>query len=207
MINIKGMTLVVFSLIVIVVSLNTKAEAAVNFYGGLEVSLINKTSYTSADTSDIRKFKTNNTDTKLVVKQSKPGLNAFFGGRLNEYFGAELGYSMIQPAKGTGQPGEATNRVSNLYVDFLWYMPLASQLDLIISVGMGGLKSKASVIGASFQNLSALTRRKISYRAGLGTQYDFTDNWATRGMLRYQKGNPAFLRGDVSLSVGVVYTF
>ena len=187
---------------------NAHSFGETKFNLGAEISVLNKTNYNSGNTNDLNNFKTNATDTKLAIKKSKPGANIFVGARFNKNVGLELGYGMIQKVKGTGIAGnQATNKVSNLYADVLGYMPVATKVNLIGSVGIGALKSKANVVNASFQDLGSLNKRKVSYRVGAGAQYDFCENWATRAMVRYQKGNKAFLKSNVSVAVGAVYTF
>jgi opacity protein-like surface antigen len=181
---------------------------ATRFNLGGEISLLNKTSYSNANTADLNKFKAAPTDSKLVIRKNKPGVNVFVGARFNENLGAEIGFGFIGKVKGTAIGNrQATNKVSNIYADILGYVPVASKVDLIGSIGLGRLKSKPDVTGATFINKDVLTKTKVGVRVGAGAQYNIDNNWAARAMVRYQKGNKNFLKSNTSVSVGAVYTF
>ena len=175
---------------------------------GGELSLLNKTTYSNANTADLNNFRSSNGDSKLVIRKNKPGVNVFLGARFNENLGAEVGFGFITKAKGTAQSNrQATNKVSNLYADALGFMPVSSKVDLIGAVGLGRMKSKADVAGATFANKALLNKAKVGVRVGAGAQYNVNENWGTRAMVRYQKGNKNFLKSNTSVSVGAVYTF
>lgn len=175
---------------------------------GMEMSVLNRTAYTSSNAVDINRFKSSNSDTTLVIRKNKIGFNIFANARLNQVVGFELGYGIILKVSGTAQGGNtATNKISNTYVDMLGYMPVAVRVNLIGSIGAGLLKSNANVTNVTFVNLEALNKAKIGYRVGAGAQFDIDGNWATRFMLRYQKGNSDFLKSNTSLSLGVFYMF
>jgi len=175
---------------------------------GGELSLLNKTTYSNANTADLNNFRSSNGGSKLVIRKNKPGVNVFLGARFNENLGAEVGFGFITKTKGTAQGNrQATNKISNLYADALGFMPVSSKVDLIGSVGLGRMKSKADVAGATFTNKALLNKAKVGVRVGAGAQYNVNENWGTRAMVRYQKGNKNFLKSNTSVSVGAVYTF
>jgi opacity protein-like surface antigen len=175
---------------------------------GGELSVLNKTSYSTANTPDLNAFKSSNSDSKLVIRKNKPGVNVFVGARFTENLGMELGFGFIQKVKAGAQLNRnASNKVSNLYADVLGYMPVSAKVDLIGAVGVGRLKSKPDVSNYPFANKTALTKTKVGVRFGAGAQYNVTENWAARAMVRYQKGNKNFLKGNTSLSVGALYSF
>ena len=175
---------------------------------GGELSLLNKTSYSNANTADLNAFKSSSADGKLAIRKNKPGVNVFVGARFTEHLGAELGFGFISKVKsGVQLNRQASNKISNLYADVLGFMPVASKVDLIGSLGIGRLKSKPDVSSFTFTNKAALTKTKVGLRAGLGAQYNITENWGTRAMVRYQKGNKNFLKSNTSVSVGALYTF
>lgn len=175
---------------------------------GGELSLLNKTTYSNANTADLNNFRSSNGGSKLVIRKNKPGVNVFLGARFNENLGAEVGFGFITKTKGTAQSNrQATNKISNLYADALGFMPVSSKVDLIGSVGLGRMKSKADVAGATFTNKALLNKAKVGVRVGAGAQYNVNENWGTRAMVRYQKGNKNFLKSNTSVSVGAVYTF
>lgn len=178
------------------------------FYFGGEVSLYNKPSYSTANTTDLNYFKSSNSDSKLVISQNEPGFNLFAGARFNESIGGEIGFGLIQTEKGDAQNNrQATNKINNWYIDFFGFMSIATEVDLVGSVGLGCMTSNANVEGVTFQNKETFNKSTYGYRIGGGVQYNFATNWATRAMIRYQDGNKNFLRNMVSISVGALYTF
>lgn len=178
------------------------------FNAGGEISIINRVSYNNGSSSDLNNFKTSNSAGKLAIKKNEPGVNIFVGARFNRYLGAEIGFGLIQNASANVQNGGvASNKINNYYIDLLGFLNIASQVDLVGDVGIGWLQSKANVTNATFVNLSELTKTKLGIRAGGGLQYYFAPSWATRAMLRYQDGNQNFLKGNVSFSLGILYTF
>jgi len=101
-----------------------------------------------------------------------------------------------------------TNKVNNFYADVLGYVPVASKVSLIGSLGVGFNKSKLSAVPAGYVVSSTAQKRKLAARIGAGAQYDFCENWAARAMVRYQKNSKkALQRSNTSLAVGAVYTF
>jgi opacity protein-like surface antigen len=187
---------------------NAGAFDDTRFNVGGEISVFNRTAYNNTNTSDLNNFKTSNSASKLAIRKNKPGVNVFLGARFNEYVGAEVGFGFIQQVKANVQNNRtATNKISNIYADLLGYANVAPKVDLIGSVGIGMLKSKSSVPGATFVNQNALNKGKVGVRLGVGAQYNFDTNWAARAMFRYQKGNTSFLKSNTSVSVGALYIF
>ncbi len=177
------------------------------FNVGGEISVFNRNSYNSNNTSDLNNFKTSNSAGKLAIRKNEPGINVFVGTRAG-YLGLEAGFGFIKQVKANVQNGfTATNKISNIYVDVLGFLNIARDVDLIGAVGLGSLKSKADVQGATFVSKNSLNKHKIGLRAGGGVQYNFDENWSTRAMVRYQKGNKAFLKSNISVSVGALYSF
>ncbi len=176
------------------------------FNAGLEISFINRTSYNSSGV-DQSFFKAQPTDTKLAIQKNEPGVNAYVGARFSENWGGQVGFSFIQEASANVPYGQATNKISNIYLDGLGLVNIAQNLDMLGLVGFGMLKSAPNVTNASFGDMSALTKRKIGIRLGGGLQYYFADQWATRITLIYQKGNADFLKTLWSAAIGLVYTF
>ena len=178
-----------------------------SFYVGGEISIINRTSYNDGDSSDLNNFKTSNNAGKLAIQKNEPGVNILVGARFNEYVSGEVGFSFIDKASANVQNGgEASNKISNVFLDVLGYLTIAPLVDLVGSIGIGEMKSKANVTNATFYDLDNLTKSKIGIRVGGGLQYYFADAWATRAMVRYQEGNQNFLKSNISFSVGILYT-
>jgi len=166
---------------------------------GAELSLRNKTSINGAK----------------GFEKNKLGANFFVGARLNKEFGAELGYGFITKTKeaasnNANQIVNVTHKVRNVYIDALGYFPVNACTDIIGSVGIGRYKSKLDMPTPSSQYAAFINRAnkaKLGIRVGLGAQYNFCDNWSTRAMIRYQRGNKHFLRRNVSIAIGAAYAF
>lgn len=175
---------------------------------GGDISVLNWTSYNNGNSSDINNFKESSSSNKLAIRKNAPGVNIYLGIRMNEYVGMQVGFSFIDQVSGNTQNGlRATNKVSNIYLDLLGFLNIAAKVDMTGLVGVGGLKSKSNVNGATFINLNALNKQKAGVRFGGGLQYNFAESWASRAMLIYQKGNPEFLKSLISVSLGIIYTF
>lgn len=175
---------------------NAQTNKGMGFNLGAELSVINKPSI--------------NKDIEAEgFKKNKIGMNFFLGSRFDENFGVELGYGFITKTKEFGDDGViATHKVRNMYIDALGYVPVASSVDLIGTVGVGRFKSKLESPepeDAAFIN--SANKAKVGLRVGLGAQYNFCSNLSGRAMLRYQKGNKNFFKSNTSVSVGGVYTF
>lgn len=175
---------------------------------GIEMSIWNKTSYSSANTSDLNYFRTQNNSGDLVIRKNRPGFNFFVTAQFIENLGMELGYGYIVKVIATAQNNnQASNKIQNLYLDFLGFLPVAERVNLIASVGVGMLKSSANVTNVTFADLDALEKVKSGFRFGGGASYTLNDKVSFRGMLRYQYGNKYFLTSNTSLSLGILYTF
>lgn len=175
---------------------------------GGEISVLNWTSYSNSNNSDVNQFKESFTSDKLAIRKNTVGVNIYLGMRINENVGMQVGFGLIDKVSGNTKYGlQATNKVSNIYLDLLGFINVASKVDMMGLVGVGGLKSKANIDGATFVDLDALNKQKAGVRLGGGAQYNFADSWASRAIVIYQQGNKAFLKSLISISLGIIYTF
>ncbi len=182
-------------------------DASRGYFGG-EISLYNRTQYNGGSSGDLNRFKANDTDTTLAIRKNKPGINVLAGIRFTENWGMEVGFGFIDKVKAEVQNGNmATNKISNIYIDGLGFLPVCPTIDLIGGVGAGILKSKPDVTDVIFTNKALLEKEKIGYRIGGGAQCSMSENWAVRAMIRYQSGSKEFLKGLTSISIGATYTF
>ncbi|MBP6104453.1 MAG: outer membrane beta-barrel protein [Gammaproteobacteria bacterium] len=131
-------------------------------------------------------------------KKTEPSLSGFLGVRLIENMGVELGHTAFKAFKDQSSLAIINGQLERLYssitlrsayIDVLGFLPVATDCDLIASLGAGtlvGSKWKLSTLtGASIEpKMSANT-----LRLGLGAQYKFHDNFVARAMLRYQQFN------------------
>lgn len=180
----------------------------VRYYLGAELSLFNKTAYSSANNAGLNAFRASPSDSKLAIQKNMPGVNLLAGVRFNVNLGMEIGYGWIQKVTSNVAAGnQATNKVKNAYIDLLGYLPVASQVDLLGEVGVGQLMSSATVTGVAVDNLDDMIKSKYGFRVGAGAEFNIDDNWSARGLLRYQKGNKSFLTSLTSFSIGMTYLF
>lgn len=148
-------------------------------------------------------------------KKNKLGANFFIGWRFNENFGVELGYGFITKNRESGQNNanhivDVTHKVRNMHIDALGYAPINPCVDLIGSIGIGRFKSKLGMPSPNVNDtafISAANKAKIGLRVGIGAQYNFCNNWSSRVMVRYQKGNKNFFKNNVSIAAGLSYSF
>lgn len=176
------------------------------FNAGLEISFVNRGSYNTSG-PDAVYFKSSPSDSSLAIQRNEPGVNAYLGARFSELWGGQVGFSFIQEAKANVPYGQATNKISNVFLDVLGFLNIAKNVDVVGVAGLGMLKSNPGVSDVGLINQSSLTKRKIGIRLGGGLQYYFAESWATRLTLIYQKGNSSFLKSLLTAAVGLVYTF
>lgn len=171
------------------------ADVDVRPYVGAELSF-NMPKYNGGATYTINSV---SGQTTVNIKKNKPGLGAFIGARICEYFGIEAAYNQVMKAK----DGSYSGKINNLSLDGMGYFAASPEIDLIAALGVGRLKQKVS----GFDVDSDGAKSKTSYRVGFGAQYKFDDNVAARLMFRHQKGNKDYLRNMNSIALGVAYTF
>ncbi len=117
-------------------------------------------------------------------------LNA--GVRINEIYGLEVYFQNAKTEKKAGR----NDRFYSYGVDFVNYIPLNTQFELLGSLGLGEYTFKA---GGNDDD--------TAFRIGVGAQYNFNELISARVMLRH-----AFARGDKmdglnELSLGFRYNF
>lgn len=148
----------------------------------------------------------------LIRKKSSPGAGLFLGTRVTENFGAELGYSVLKKSHNTPVAGRTLDvKMNNPYIDAMGYLPVANDVELIGSVGVGRLSTKVeNKVNGVVQPLSTtnknLAKSKAGVRLGLGAQYKFSENVGARFMVRHQKGNK-IIKNVNSAGLGLFYQF
>ncbi len=149
----------------------------------------------------------------MITKDKLPGGSLQLGARLTENFGAEVGYAIFK--NGVSNLATANSsiktKLNNPYVDALGYLPVANNVNLIGSLGLGRLSTKMEiktngVATALTQAQKDAAKAKIGARLGLGAEYLFDANFGARTMVRYQKGNKA-VKNVQSISAGLFYQF
>ena len=123
------------------------------------------------------------------------------GMKFHENFGLEFGYSFNKKFKFQenininniiGLNNSFDVKVKNSYIDFVGFIPFGDQCELIGGIGVGSLKVKPSNLNPSASiagttgTVSVMTKSKTSWRVKIGTQYNFTNNFAIRALATYQ---------------------
>lgn len=124
------------------------------------------------------------------------------GMKFNENFGLEAGYSLNKKVtiKYNGILGDSTEeicKVRNAYLDFMGYMPVTEQVDLIGGIGIGRFMAKKGKDinlpdGVKFKN-------QFGVRVKAGAQYNFNNNIGIRGLVSYQSGGAKLTGNQGSL--------
>ncbi len=183
-----------------------------SFYIGGEAA------YNKLKNNNSRDFQDSTGRNSFLRKKSSPSLGLNLGSRITENFGLELGYTALKQSKNSytvdaRNSGTFNVKMRNPYIDALGYIPVANDIDMIASIGLGRLStkidSKINVNGAvvaltDVQKNAAKT--KTGLRLGLGAQYKFDSNFGARVMLRHQKGNK-LIKNVNSAGVGLFYQF
>lgn len=148
----------------------------------------------------------------LLRKKNSPGADLFLGTRITENFGAEVGCSFLKRSHNNLTGGQVVNvKMNNPHVDAIGYLPVADNVELIGSVGVGRLSTKVeNKVNGVVRSLTAddksLTKTKTGIRLGLGAQYKFSENVGARFMVRHQKGNKV-IKNVNSAGLGLFYQF
>lgn len=140
----------------------------------------------------------------------------FFGGyKLNRNFAVEGGYFNLGEfgyTATTSPPGTATGNIklSGFNLDALGILPLTDKFSLFGRIGVQYAKAKDSFSGTgAAAGDSSASKSAANYKAGVGLQYDFTDNLGLRTEWeRYRINDAVGNRGDIDMiSVGLVFSF
>ncbi len=92
-------------------------------------------------------------------------------------------------------------------LDVYGYLPVyCDKVDLIGSVGLAQYEANGNVMSRS-EGMHKSSDDGIGIRAGLGAQYNFTENWAVRALGRYTWLDLDNVNHMTEFSAGVRYTF
>lgn len=176
------------------------------FYVGAEAQYNNlKAGKALQDTQD-------NNGKSVFQKKKLPGADMFLGMRLTENFGAEAGYSLLKTSHNTFDSNQVLDvKMRNPHIDAIGYIPVADDVELLGSVGLGRLSTKVEaknngVVQQLDSEGKKLTKAKAGIRLGLGAQYKLTENVGARFMVRHQKGNKT-VKNINSAGLGLFYQF
>lgn len=129
-------------------------------------------------------------DHQLENKFNSLSVNA--GTKLNKNFGVEAYYQQSDTESKHGRD----SRFYSYGIDAMGYLPVAHNVDLIGSIGVGQYEFRA---GGDDNGLG--------YRVGVGAQYSFNDNWAARAMVRKVFIDENVMDDMLEFAAGVRYSF
>lgn len=171
-------------------------------------------------TKEIKSGNTTVTNNKGVFTKTVPAASLVVGSQLNEYCAVEAGATAASSIKGKlvnkdtahafTNASDAKLKSRNIHADVLGFVPVSDQAQLIGSVGVGRLSSKAKGYtqekGAAARNDFTSKSSKMGVRVGAGVGLKLDDNVSARLMVRHQEGNK-HVKHINSAGVGLFYQF
>lgn len=196
-------------------ALMNTAALAMDFNPSVYVGAEAQWNRLKGDTSQFKDSKGNS----MLHKKNVAGGSLLLGSRFNEYVGAEMGYSMLGKSNssftdtvaGVQTKYQYNVKMKNAHIDVLGYVPVANDINLIGSLGLGRLSTKVKLAANNVdQKLTAVqndaAKTKIGMRVGVGAEYKIDSNISARAMVRYQKGNKT-VKNVKSAGLGLFYQF
>ncbi len=156
------------------------------------------------------------TTTSISNDDSHSGYKLFGGLQFNSNIAFEAGYFDLGTFgfKATTQPSgtfTGNTKVRGLDFDVVGIWPITSQLSAFGRFGLDYVDATDSFNGSGFVSVpdSNPSKRDVSYKFGMGLQYDFTRAFGGRAEVeRYRIKTSNGNTGDVDLfSLGVIYRF
>jgi opacity protein-like surface antigen len=151
-----------------------------------------------------------------LVKDKNNSISGVIGLKFNKNFGIEAFYQQSDKAKKS--VGYDTFHLNTSWqykaygVDFLGYLPVSQDFELLASLGLAqyDIKAKDSVhaygIDATFSE--KYSEDSLGYRLGLGLQYNINQHLALRAMAHYiQLDKDEDIKHLTEISLGLRYMF
>lgn len=133
------------------------------------------------------------------------------GARFNRYLGVELFIEQSEEKSKSEKLAQDYNMAYstkyNAYgMDFIAYLPLAENLDLLASIGFGEYNFDLNI---NSKNQVALKQiESTAWRVGGGIQYNLNEHFALRTMARYVLLNESFaMKNMLEISLGIRCSF
>jgi len=134
-----------------------------------------------------------------VIDKNLWGVGAALGYRWT-CLGLEVGYTHLQSKDYMNDILKIEGY--NVYLDGYYYHELTKDIDFKAMVGVGRLETKAKgPLVAAITGDSSDSEAKVKPRAGLGLQYNVTENFSVDAMYKYQSGN-SFYTNMNTFSIG-----
>jgi opacity protein-like surface antigen len=158
--------------------------------------------------------KLTDTDDEDLFKDKNNSISGVIGLKFNKNFGLEAFYQQSDKAKKSVDYGIAQMSTSLQYsaygADFLGYLPVSQDFEVLASLGLAqyDLKAKASghLYGIPFSEKDS--EDSLGYRFGLGLQYNINQHLALRTMAHYiQLDKDEAIKHLTEISLGLRYMF
>lgn len=129
------------------------------------------------------------------------------GIKMGDYYSLEAFYQQSTSEKGDyflydGMAHKAETKFDAYGIDLYGYMPVGCDgLSLLGTVGLANYELEVKEMGQKE------TWSRVGYRAGIGAQYDFNDNWSARIVGRYSYIDTKAVDNLMEATAGIRYTF
>lgn len=123
------------------------------------------------------------------LKSNGIGLLPIAGLKFHRHFGVEAGYSFNKKIKvilndHTPQREFAAYKVKNMYMDFMGFVPIRHNVQILGGIGIGNLNVKPDLNGA--YGVTEV-HNKFNWRAKVGVNYNINKRFGIRAVATYQE--------------------
>ena len=137
------------------------------------------------------------------MKDSYHSGSVYMGSRMYDYLGLEAFFQMSGERENSKRDGKHKAEFLAYGADLYGYMPLwCGKFNLLGSVGMANYRWRFQ-----YPDSKSKHQNRVGYRAGIGAQYDFNENWAIRVMGRYSYLGMSHVDNLKEVTAGLKYTF
>lgn len=145
---------------------------------------------------------------KYFLKDRAMFVGGAAGLRIGRNWGVEMFYQTSNTAKKTADDEWRTEGDYTAYgVDALGFLPLNDQLELVAAAGVGKYEFDVKLKYSDGIHEFSGSDDNVGYRFGAGAQYNLTNHWALRGMVRYVVLDSEYIDDMLEFSLGMRYTF
>ena len=145
---------------------------------------------------------------KYFLKDRAMFVGGAAGLRIGRNWGVEVFYQTSNTAKKTADDEWRTEGDYTAYgVDALGFLPLNDQLELVAAAGVGKYEFDVKLKYSDGIHKFSGSDDNVGYRFGAGAQYNLTNHWALRGMVRYVVLDSEYIDDMLEFSLGMRYTF
>lgn len=145
---------------------------------------------------------------KYFLKDRAMFVGGAAGLRIGRNWGVEVFYQTSNTAKKTADDEWRTEGDYTAYgVDALGFLPLNDQLELVAAAGVGKYEFDVKLKYSDGIHEFSGSDDNVGYRFGAGAQYNLTNHWALRGMVRYVVLDSEYIDDMLEFSLGMRYTF